>query len=66
MDKDDVTIVFIMNGPSCIKGSEKHTLNEFIKAKKRQLGHGSGRGAGDSSAPRETKIPRRSLPNSEN
>lgn len=60
MDKDDVTIVFIMNGPSCIKGSEKHTLNEFIKAKKRQLEHDMGRGAGDSSAPRESKIPRRS------
>lgn len=62
MDNDDVTIVLIMNGPKCIRGTAQNSMAEFILAKKRQLGRleGDGDGSGDCGA-RGAKIPRWSI-----
>lgn len=38
MDNEDMTIIVIMNGPTCITGTDDHTMKKFIAAKKRQLG----------------------------
>lgn len=36
MDHKDVTVIFIMNGPNCITGTDDHTMKNFIAAKKRK------------------------------
>lgn len=37
MDDPDMTVIFIMNGPNCITGTDDHIMRNFIAAKKRQL-----------------------------
>lgn len=37
MDHPDMTVIFIMNGPNCITGTDDHVMRNFIAAKKRQL-----------------------------
>lgn len=54
MDHDDVTVHVVMNGPRAIAGTQKHSMDNFIRAKKRQL---QREGAGDKDA-RPTKAPR--------
>ncbi|CAN0485546.1 unnamed protein product [Ectocarpus sp. 12 AP-2014] len=42
MGNDDMTIVVIMNGPNDTKGTEEHSMKNFIAAKKRQGPRPSG------------------------
>lgn len=35
MDHKDMTVIFIMNGPNCITGTDDHTMKNFIEAKRR-------------------------------
>lgn len=54
MDHDDVTVHVVMNGPRGIAGTQKHSMDNFIRAKKRQL---QREGAGGKDA-RPAKAPR--------
>ncbi|CBJ32112.1 conserved unknown protein [Ectocarpus siliculosus] len=48
MDNDDITVIVIMNGVNTIKGTEEHSMQKFIAAKKRQraLKDGDAQGNG--------------------
>lgn len=63
MDNKDMTVIFIMNGPNCITGTDDHTVRKFIEIKrslKRRLqleANGAGAGAGaDGSPPQRRRI----------
>lgn len=60
MDHKDMTVVFIMNGPNCITGTDDHTMQNFIEAKRRLkrrllLENGAGPGA-EGSPPQRRRI----------